>query len=780
MTTTDDTQHQVNPADVFVPWPAEALDDEPTPMWDEPTTHAPVDHGLDLLPHHATALLHDSAISADVLAERGYYSTSQDNEDTENNLKTLNLPRLVYKEKAHHNGIVIPTYDAIGHRIACQYRSDTPINIGAAPTHRITPKGKTNRVDVHPRNRAAIADLSVTLWLTEGIERADSLTSRGACVASLTGLHSWRAGLRSITDWDDIPMAGRQVVLCFDSSARHDNATKRAMVRLGRWLTGTKGVSRVVYLITPNQVNGVPVQGADEFFAAGGTLDQLKTAGTSNEPLTDTTDGTFTDAFMAESVSTDLLEDRFRWSSGTGWMQWDDRVWKMVDETSIIEAVRAYVVDKFGAVLNGQRAGGAPGGVDALDGWREYLAKGKIAAVVGLARGILLFDSADLDSDPDLLNCPNGVVNLRTGELLPHDPNLLMTKMTSVEYDSTAESPDTKAVLSAVPEEVADWLQIRIGQSATGYMTPDDVVCLLQGSGFNAKSTLFDGIKHSLGSYRVLVDDQILTGNATRDETMDLKGARSAWIEETPEAAHLDVVALKKVAGTSEMRGHHLYKSAQTWDATHSLFVTSNYTPVVNETDHGTWRRLALVKFPFTFKPKPPGVADSDLPELAEHERWGDPKIKARMSNDPQTQRAFLRWIVDGARRWYDSDMVMPQHPAIVKADTLEWRKETDLVMAYWDDRLRAETDAHVIAEELLADFNDWVSTKGGRAWSSKTFASRFGGHQNTQEARLAKARTRSNFPGLSRTAEVTRLDPARALVKTQYTAWHGVRFVTD
>ena len=39
-----------------------------------------------------------------------------------------------------------------------------------------------------------------------------------------------------------------------------------------------------------------------------------------------------------------------------------------------------------------------------------------------------------------------------------------------------------------------------------------------------------------------------------------------------------------------------------TFRASHSLFTTTNYVPVVSETDHGTWRRLALLRFPYTFR----------------------------------------------------------------------------------------------------------------------------------------------------------------------------------
>ena len=44
-----------------------------------------------------------------------------------------------------------------------------------------------------------------------------------------------------------------------------------------------------------------------------------------------------------------------------------------------------------------------------------------------------------LDAHPYLLNCRNGIVDLQTGELLEHDPALLLTKMAGAPYEPDAE-----------------------------------------------------------------------------------------------------------------------------------------------------------------------------------------------------------------------------------------------------------------------------------------------------------------------------------------------------
>jgi putative DNA primase/helicase len=61
----------------------------------------------------------------------------------------------------------------------------------------------------------------------------------------------------------------------------------------------------------------------------------------------------------------------------------------------------------------------------------------------------------DLDADPYLLNCTNGVLDLRTGELLEHDPSMLLTKMTGAAYDPDAAGTAFKKFLGEVQPDAA-------------------------------------------------------------------------------------------------------------------------------------------------------------------------------------------------------------------------------------------------------------------------------------------------------------------------------------
>jgi putative DNA primase/helicase len=240
--------------------------------------------------------------------------------------------------------------------------------------------------------------------------------------------------------------------------------------------------------------------------------------------------------------------------------------------------------------------------------------------------------------------------------------------------------------LEALPPKVAAWVQVRMGQALTGY-TPDDAVMpIFEGSGENGKSTVIDGIRNTFGQYAVQISDRLLLANPGDHPTelTDLMGKRLALFEEMPEGRNLNVKRLKDVVGTTNITARRMRQDNVTFPATHAIAGSTNYRLVVAETDHGTWRRLALVLFPYRYvKPGDPLVSPRD--------RRGDPRLKPHFEHhaDPGT----LAWLVAGAQAWYANGMTMPRPPKKVQADTEDWRLEADPVLSYVRERLELDPE---------------------------------------------------------------------------------------
>ncbi len=661
-----------------------------------------------------------SVIDPAVIAERGYRTLLPEHRDE------LAMQGIVLRSIDSFPGLLLPMFRATGERISAQFKPAHPTPIKGKAVKYLSPRGQTNRIDVHPRNSDRVRDPLVPLWITEGIKKSDSLTSQGCCVAALTGVYNWRSTLGTLGDWEDMPLKGREVILCFDADTRTNMNVARAMVRLGRWCR-SKGATVVRYLIVPAEVCDTRVKGVDDYLAAGGGLNTLIATATTTEPDTAIAHGTFSDSTMAEVTTDDVLADRFCWSKGLGWMGWDETRWAAVTEETVGEAVRQYVVEHF------KKA--AP--ID-IKGWVSMLGVGRQRAVLTLARGIVERQAEEFDADPDALNTPTGVVDLRTGRIAPHDPKQLYTKITTGNYRPEYVHPDWARALSALPEDVRPWLQVRIGQAITGHMTPDGVLPIAQGSGENGKScVLTDGILPALGDYAAPASPKLIAANTAEHSTerADLRGQRFLIAEELTEDRALNVTAIKQIQDVSRIKARYLYKDNVTFNASHSLFITTNYRPVVTETDHGTWRRLALVVFPYTYR-KP------DEPHLAPTDRLSDPQLKARLRAGVERQRdAVVTWAVEGARRWYATGM--PSLPSSVEADTREWRTDADRILGFWDDRLIADPETGVVTTELHAAFNTWIDSNGHTKWSKELFGSRFRSHAETTRHRVVERRPR-------------------------------------
>lgn len=478
----------------------------------------------------------------------------------------------------------------------------------------------------------------------------------------------------------------------------------------------------------------------------------------------------FSDAAMAGVFAETVFHGEVIWAAGIGWMRWSGQVWGEVDDSVPIEMARQYVLGEYAAAA-------AAGQRNDVTNWGRMLSRGRITSVVSLAKGIVRIEASQLDEDPDLLNTPGGIVDLRTGELSPCEPDRLMTKMTRVPYVPDAVHADWNKALEAVPEDVRDWLQLRLGQAVTGHMVPDDILLVNHGNGSNGKSAVLTGTSRSVGDYYVLVSDRVLMADpaAHPTELMDLMGVRFAALEETPEARRLDTQRLKRTIGTEQITARRIRQDSVVFDATHSLIINTNHRPEITETDHATWRRLALLRWPYTFRRGPEDV-------VSEYDRIGDPTLRDRCRTDPAIQTAALAWLVEGARRWYEADKVMPPLPVRVELDTLEWRKESDMALSFIQEHLVIDPESHVRTADVRDMLNRWLAAQGMHAWNDKTVTTRLGGHDEFTRHRIGKTFMRRNDrlslpehgPAVAGGA-----DPFDGPAPEHYKAWTGVRWKT-
>lgn len=492
-----------------------------------------------------------------------------------------------------------------------------------------------------------------------------------------------------------------------------------------------------------------------------------------------------TDAQLAPVLVTEKLAGDWVWTTGLGWLRWTGKIWRPVSDEQAREQVRQWIISRYDEAMRCSSEAFAAGDTSLADqwlkeakAWLRFQHVQRLEATLKLARGLCEHDAGEFDQQKDLLNCSNGVVDLRTGELLEHDPKFMFTKITRARYVPGARHQDWDAALEAVPEEIREYYQVRMGQAITGHQPQDDVVLIQQGAGSNGKTTIHSAMVAALGmassnnpGYLLVAPKNILyaaghaTGAGHSEDLANLAGVRIMVLEETSEDKALDTVALKLLAGTTHITASRKYGHLFTFETSHTFLVNTNYKPKIIDTDHGTWRRVQLLVFPYTF------VAGSG--KLGPGQKPGDANLRNRLKQGSGGRaEAVLAWLVAGAVAWYKAGLEFPEVPERIVAETEEWRGSCDLLHRYLTERCEFDSTRHVMSTDLFEEFNNWLEENGHRKISSQTFAGRLEDHELAKHRGIYRQVVRKGAGKLSKSGY-------RDAPK-QYTAWWGLAFQSD
>lgn len=215
----------------------------------------------ELTDQHHYELTVESLISKEMLQERGYRS-----------VKAHELPP-AFAEYQRRDGLLIPIRSVRGEIESYQLKPDTPrVGKNGKPIKYETAANAKQIIDCPPSARRLLNNPKATLIITEGAKKVDSSVSAGLWTTiGLQGVYGWRGtndngGTMALSDWEDIALNGREVVIAFDSDVMTKETVRSALDRLAGFLTSRK--AHVHYLVLPNLPDGSKC-GLDDFFAQG-------------------------------------------------------------------------------------------------------------------------------------------------------------------------------------------------------------------------------------------------------------------------------------------------------------------------------------------------------------------------------------------------------------------------------------------------------------------------------------------------------------------------------
>ena len=253
--------------------------------------------------------------------------------------------------------------------------------------------------------------------------------------------------------------------------------------------------------------------------------------------------GEFTDLANAEKFL-EQHRDTLKFVPGLGWYEWQGKQWVALLADPVPAAVRT---------VESMQPGDWNGSEDPrewerrVQWWQRSRSEPTIRRMIGLARDMpAMRRSADeFDAHPTLLNCPDGVVDLETGKLQPHDPALYLTKMAGVAYRPKQACPKWEGHVSDAmggERDMMEFLHRALGYTLGG-STSEQVLFIVHGPGSTGKSLTLNVVRKVLGDYAQTADRNLLIkspANAIGHNLVQLKGARFVMASETGAGNELD------------------------------------------------------------------------------------------------------------------------------------------------------------------------------------------------------------------------------------------------
>lgn len=305
--------------------------------------------------------------------------------------------------------------------------------------------------------------------------------------------------------------------------------------------------------------------------------------------------------------------------------------------------------------------------------------------------------SADFDRNQMWLNVGNGTLDLRTGNLRPHDSRDMLSMQIPTIFNPQADAPIWREFLNRIMDgnaKLIEYLQRIVGLSLTGDITVQELFILF-GVGANGKSVFVETVCGLLGKYAGTAPDTLLIARDRCEhptEIADLLGKRLVVASETEDGGKLRLQLVKKLTGDGRLKARFMRQDFFEFDRTHKLILVTNHRPRVSETTEAAWRRIRLIPFNVIIPP------DERDPELIAKLRGQYPGI--------------LAWAVRGCLDWQAGGMQPPDEVLIA---TDEYRAEADTFMDYLSERTIRFDGARVSRAELWADYQGWAAKSPDR-----------------------------------------------------------------
>jgi len=337
-----------------------------------------------------------------------------------------------------------------------------------------------------------------------------------------------------------------------------------------------------------------------------------------------------------------------------------------------------------------------PGGESLIKGLCEkYLSKEnstyRTNEIINHIRRSTYIDRNEIDNNIELLCVNNGILNIITGELMPHTPDIVFLSKIPVTYNPGADCPKIKEFFRQVLY-IEDLPAI---QEIFGYCLyrsyPIHKAAMFIGEGSNGKSKTIGLLRKFLGQ-----------DNVSSKELRELVNDRFATVELYGKLANvcaeITAEALKRTGIFKALTGQDLITAARKFKGSFSfenyakLIFSANKLPLTSDNSYAFYRRWVLISFPNTFEGEN-----------------ADPNILEKLTT-PEEMSGLLNWALEGLHR-------LLKNGDFTYGKTVEEVQElyeelSDPLYAYVKEYLEVSPGEAIAKDELYEHYVKWCKER--------------------------------------------------------------------
>lgn len=420
-------------------------------------------------------------------------------------------------------------------------------------------------------------------------------------------------------------------------------------------------------------------------------------SGMASQPTGASKPDTSEDALAIEFTKRHARELRYvaKWGA---WLIWEGKRWKFEDTLKAFDMARLVA------------RGAAKTCTDPRE--KSGIASAKtVAAIERLAHSDRTHAATvDIwDPDPWLLNTPGGIVDLRSGKTLPHNPAQYMTKMTAVA--PRRGCPRWRKFIEEITggdRDLQAFLQRIAGYCLTGSIR-EHALFFFYGTGGNGKGVFLNTLTAILGDYAAVAPMETFIATQAERHPTDLAGLRGARLvsaQETERGRHWAEAKIKALTGGDPISARFMRQDFFTYLPAFKLVIAGNHKPGLGSVDEAIRRRLHLIPFTVTI---PEGKRDDQLAEKLRQEWPG-----------------ILAWMIQGCIDWQHQGL---SPPAAVRDATDSYLGEEDSIAQWIDECCTTGRSCWGVGDDLWQSWKDWAAANNEQPGSRKAFADAMASH---------------------------------------------------